>query len=537
MSVHSNVWITKVDDEAIARAVDRVDPALPLAGRTFAVKDNIDVAGLPTTAACPDFAYTPEHDAAVVTTLRAAGAVVAGKTNMDQFATGLNGTRSPHGPCRSVLAPDRISGGSSSGSAVAVAAGMVDFALGTDTAGSGRVPAACNGVVGLKPTVGLLSIAGIVPACQSLDCPSVFTRTVAEARQLLGVLAPAAARNPLDVRAGVRIAVPDERSLAMLPAEARRAFAATIERIAGAVVVPIDMDPFFAVGDLLYGGAFVAERYHAVGRFIADHPEATNATVRGIILAGRDFSAVDVFEDLHRLAELSAVTSSVLATVDALITPTVPDVPTIEAVLASPVSTNVALGRFTTFVNLLGLAAVASPGAPRADGVPTGVSVVVGAGRDHLALDIAALVEGEPLTRPSVDVGAGRGRIPLAVVGAHLEGQPLHHQLSDRGACLVLRTSTAPSYRLHALTTVPPKPGLERVDDGSGAPIEVEVWSLAPTDFGAFVESVPAPLAIGKIELSDGTWVPGFVCEAVALRDAHDITSTGGWRNYLRASS
>lgn len=534
MSEPANVWITRVDDGALAAALDEVDPSLPLAGTTVAVKDNIDVAGLATTAACPAFAYRAERDAPVVARLTSAGAVVAGKTNMDQFATGLNGTRSPYGICRSVLDPARISGGSSSGSAVAVAAGLADVALGTDTAGSGRVPAACNGIVGYKPTPGLLAVEGIVPACRSLDCPSLFTRTVGEARRFLDVLAPDAPTNHFDVRSGLRIATPDEAGLARLGPAARSAFEATVARLraAGAEVGVVAFSPFAAAGDLLYGGAWVAERYHAVGRFIEQHPDEVHPVVREVVLAGRALSAGDVFADRDRLRTHAAEARASLEGFDALVVPTVADVPTVEAVLADPIAANLRLGAYTSFVNLLGFAAVAVPGAPRADGVPSGVTVVTAGGRDHLALDVASLVEGEAFERRIPD-----GRVPLAVVGAHLEGQPLHHQLADRGATLVARTTTSPSYLLHALDTEPAKPGLERVDAGRGRRIEVEVWSLDRAAFGSFVSEVPPPLAIGKVELEDGSWVPGFVCESIALRGARDITASGGWRRHLTDSA
>ena len=498
-----HVWITEIDP---------VGGDGPLAGTTFAVKDNIDVAGVPTTAACPTFAYVPETSALVVQRLVDAGAAVAGKTNMDQFATGLTGTRSPHGACRSVLDPDRISGGSSSGSAVAVAGGEVTFSLGTDTAGSGRVPAACNGIVGLKPTPGLLSIAGIVPACRSVDCPSVFTATVPEARRMLRVLAPDAAL----ARGGAfRLGVPDERTLDLLPDAARDAFGATAS---GFDTVEVDLNPFFTAGDLLYSGAWLAERYESVGRFIEAHPDEVHPVVASIVLRGKTKTAAEAFADRYLLDDLARVVAASMVSIDALLLPTVAHVPTVDEVLADPVGTNTTLGRFTTFVNLLGMCAVAVPGVGRADGVPSGVSVIAPGGDDHRALDIAEAVT--------------RGRLQLAVVGAHLEGQPLNHQLSSRGARLVQRTTTATTYRLHALATTPPKPGLVRAADG-GAAIEVEVWSLPPDGFGSFVAEVPPPLAIGTIELADGTWVSGFVCEPWALDGAPDITHFGGWRAYL----
>lgn len=514
--MRSDIWIAEV---TVPGATDG-----PLAGTTFAVKDNIDVAGVPTTAGCPSFAYTPTRSAPVVQRLLDAGATVVGKANMDQFATGLTGTRSPYGIPRSVIDPTRISGGSSSGSAVAVAAGLATFALGTDTAGSGRVPAACNGIVGLKPTPGLLPIEGIVPACRSVDCPSAFTTTVAAARVLLEVLAPQLVRGP---QGPPRLGVPDGASLTHLAPAARAAFAATVDLAvaAGADIVTVDLAPFLAAGDLLYGGAWVAERYAAVGAFIETHPDEVHPVVASIVLGGRDLTAAQAFADRYRLDDLARDCTAALAGLDALLLPTVPDVPTVEDVLADPVGTNAALGRYTTFVNLLGMCAVSIPGAPRADGVPAGVSIVARARDEHRALDVAAIVAGEPV--PPLPPS---GRIPVVVVGAHLEGQPLNHQLTDRGGRLERRTTTAPRYRLLALETMPPKPGLEWVEHG--ACIEVEVWSLPSDGFATFVALVPPPLAIGTVDLVDGTAAPGFVCEPRGLAGGRDITSFGGWRAY-----
>lgn len=532
MNATDAVWITELGEDVMATTAARADAAAPLAHLRLAVKDNIDVAHVPTTAGCPAFAYTPTRSAPVVERLVEAGAVVVGKTNLDQFATGLTGSRSPYGVGRSVLDPTLISGGSSSGSAVAVAAGMADVALGTDTAGSGRVPAACNGIVGYKPTPGLLPIRGIVPACRSIDCPSVFTRTVAEARAVLDVLEPGAHPPALDVmRSRLRVGVPDDASLAAVHPAARAAFAASVAAL-DAEIVPLDLAPMFAAGDLLYGGAWLAERYHSVGAFIEAHRAEVNDVVAGIILAARSLSATDAFTDRYRLQELAEAAAVRWDGIDVLLTPTVPDVPTVDEVAADPIGTNIALGRFTTFTNLLGYAVTAVPGRQRSDGVPAGLSVVGRGGDDHLTLDVASLVAGEVVPPATT----GHGAVDLAVVGAHLAGEPLNHELSGRGGVLRVRTSTAPVYRLHALPTVPPKPGLVKVP-GAGAAIEVEVWSLPVAEFGAFVAGVPAPLAIGKVELDDGREVAGFVCEPAPLADAPDITSYGGWRAYRASRS
>lgn len=532
------VWIASLDVGATAAAVaESIAAGGPLAGWRLAVKDNIDVAGWATTAGCPSFSYRPAASAPVVSALVDAGAVVVGKANLDQFATGLTGSRSPYGVGRSALDPTRISGGSSSGSALAVAHGLADVALGTDTAGSGRVPAACNGIVGFKPTPRLLPTDGIVPACRSIDCPSVFTRTVTEARAVLEVLRPGLTPPALDLgRSRLRVGVPDAAAMAHVAPAAQDAFWRSVERLRRAVaidVAPVDLSAAFAAGDLLYGGAYVAERYHAVGAFIEEHLDDVHPVVRSIILGAKGLTAVDAFDDRYRLEELAAATQLAWRGVDVLLTPTVPDVPTVDEVAADPYGTNAALGRFTTFANLLGLCVTAVPGAPRNDGVPAGVSVVGRGGDDLLTLDVAALLQGEAVAAPGQATGGAR--VTLAVVGAHLTGQPLNHQLTSRGATLVARTTTSASYRLHALATTPPKPGLVR--SVGGAAIEVEVWSLEPAAFGSFVQEIPHPLAIGKVELADGSWVSGFVCEPSGLEGAPDITEHGSWRAYLAATA
>jgi allophanate hydrolase len=482
----------------------------PLAGKLLAVKGNIDVAGLPTTAGCPAYAYHPTTDAPVVERLRAAGAVVIGTTNMDQFATGLVGTRSPYGAVRNAIDPARVSGGSSAGSAVAVAMGIADLALGTDTAGSGRIPAAFNGIVGLKPTYGLIPTDGVVPACRSLDCVSIFARTVAEASLALACVAD---QPPAPVlTAPYRLGVPTDLG-PMAPGWAE-AFTAAVSRFRDVELVPVDFGPFTAAANLLYGGAFVAERYAAVGEFIDAHPSDVDPTVMAIISAAKDIPAHRLFGDREELARLGALAAEELDRVDALVMPTTVEHPTIAEVAADPVGANARLGRFTNFANLLGLAVLAIP-AGTVDGLPFGISLV---GKAHTDNTLATIARAAPTT-------------PLAVVGAHLTGQPLNTELVSRGGVLVARTTTAPAYRLFALNTVPPKPGLVRDPDGGA--VEAEVWHLPVAAFGDFVANLPAPMAIGKVELADGTWVPGFTCERHALAGAEDITSFGGWRAYL----
>jgi allophanate hydrolase len=538
---------------------------LPLAGLLAAVKGNIDVAGLPTTAGCPAFAYSPEHDATAVARLRAAGALVLGTTNLDQFATGLVGTRSPYGAVRHATAPDRISGGSSSGSAVAVALGIVDVALGTDTAGSGRVPAAFHGLVGIKGTRGVVPATGVVPACRSLDCVTVFARDLVTARRTLLSLAGPDGVDPLArdlppswdvVRRGGGdggspvVAVPDMDALVPLAPGWAEAFEAAVDRLvgAGARVRRVDIAPLLAAARLLYEGAFVAERYAAVGEFVTSHPDDVDPVVGAIIGKAAAPLAHELFADMARLDELGLAARAALAGTDVLLLPTTTRHPTLAEVEADPVGVNSDLGRFTNFANLLDMAALAIP-AGEAGGLPFGVQLVGPAFSDGLLAGVAEL-----LAESSVPVGPGsvgpvpvgpgsvphasapQAFVPLAVVGAHLSGQPLNHQLVDRGGRLVATTTTAAAYRLFALETTPAKPGLVRVA-GGGAPIRAEVWELPTAGFGDFVASVPAPMTIGKVLLADGSEVPGFLCEPAALAEACDITASGGWLAHLAADA
>ncbi|MGW7165826.1 allophanate hydrolase [Streptomyces sp. NPDC054884] len=523
------IWIAlrpREEAEAEARAIDERVAAgarLPLAGRLFAVKGNIDAAGLPTTAGCPAYAYEPAEDAPAVAGLRAAGALLLGTTNLDQFATGLVGTRSPYGAVRNAWDPARISGGSSSGSAVAVALGIVDLALGTDTAGSGRVPAAFNGIVGLKPTRGLVPTTGVVPACASLDCVTVFARTLAEAEQALAHMAagpvpalPGRALGPW------RIAVPPREQLGELDEGWGEAYEAAARQLtaAGAELRPLDLTPFTEAAAMLYESAFVAERYTAVGAFVdkatAESGAGLDPTVAGIIRAARDIPAHRLFADQDRLAALRTRALTELADADALLLPTAPGHPTLAEVAADPLGANARLGRFTNSTNLFDLAAVAAP-AGEVNGLPFGVMLVGPAHTDERLTRIAALLQ--PETR-------------LAVVGAHLTGQPLNPQLLAVGARLDVTTTTAPLYRLHALRTSPPKPGLEHVGEG-GAAVEAEVWRLPAEGLGRLLSTLPRPMALGRVHLSDGSSVPGFLCEPGALTDAEDITPHGSWRAYL----
>ncbi len=555
------VWIHRLSrDELLAHArrIETLGPATqPLYGVPFAIKDNIDLAGAPTTAACPEFSYTPAASAAVVQRLLDAGAIPLGKTNLDQFATGLVGVRSPRGTPRNPFHPEMIPGGSSSGSACAVAAGLVSFSLGTDTAGSGRVPAGLNNLVGLKPTKGALSTRGVVPACRSLDCVSVFALTCADAAFVTHISEAFDAADPFSrprpavataTPATPRIGVPAPSELRFFgDTEAERLFTAALTRVAalGAQLVEIDFAPFRETAALLYQGPWVAERWTALRAFHARHADAFHPVTRQIVERAAALTAADAFEGFHQLAALARRAETEWKKMDALLLPTAPRPYTLAEVAAEPLLLNTRLGTYTNFVNLLDLSALAVPAGLRSDGVPWGVTFVAPAWCEPALLSIGARwhasVGGNlgatatplPLSPSLAPVIALSSAIPLAVVGAHLSGLPLNPQLTERGARLVWSGTTSPDYRLYALpNTAPPKPGLLRVVAG-GAPIAVEVWELSPAAFGTFVAAIPPPLGIGTVTLANGDTVKGFLCEAHALAGAADITAHGGWRAYL----
>lgn len=544
------VWITLRPAAAALAEAAAVDAAvtagerLPLAGLVAAVKDNIDVAGLPTTAGAPSYEYLPARDAACVARLRRAGAVVIGKTNLDQFATGLVGTRSPYGAVRNAWDPAKISGGSSSGSAVAVALGLVDFALGTDTAGSGRVPAALNGIVGVKPTRGVIPCTGVVPACRSLDCVTVLAPSLALARRAVAVMAgpdgvdplasllggrprggwqlPEADAGPEVGTAPARIAVPLPAQLSELADGWAAAFESAVVRLraAGAQIVPTDIAPLLEAATLLYGGSFVAERYAAVGDHVRQHAELIgrdlDPVVAGIILDAAKHTAAGYFADRERLDELAVRAARALDGCDALLTPTTTLHPSIAEVRKDPVGVNARLGTYTNFANLLDLAAVAVPAGTVA-GLPFGIMLTGPAGSDARLAEIAARYD--------------QADVDLLVVGAHLSGQPLNHELVAAGGRLLGPAATAPCYRLYALDTRPAKPGLVRTGpERAGASIAGEVWRLPAASFARFMTGLAVPMAIGRVRLDDGRDVLGFLCEPAAVPGAADITSYGGWR-------
>lgn len=551
------VWISLVPREvSLVRARELEGSALPLAGVPFAIKDNIDLAGLPTTAGCPAYAYSPERSSTVVEKLIDAGAIPIGKTNLDQFATGLVGTRSPHGACSSVYDHRYISGGSSSGSAVAVATGLVDFSLGTDTAGSGRVPAAFNNLVGLKPTRGILSTLGVVPACRTLDCVSIFARSCADAHAVWKAARGFDPGDPFSrspqpgedaaawLAGSFRFGVPPADQLEFFgddaAAELYRVAIEEVERIGGERV-EIDFSVFRDAADLLYSGPWVAERLAALRPFIESRAEEMNSVVRGIISGATRYSAVDSFEAQYRLAELRRAAEREWEHMDVLVLPTTGTTYTHDAIAADPVRLNTNLGYYTNFVNLLDLAAVAVHAGFRPNGLPFGISFIGSAFSDEALLAVADRYHraDADVPGPAVDLGScPPGCVLIAVVGAHLSGQPLNWQLTDRRARLMKTTWTAAGYRLYALQgTQPPKPGLVRDETFQGPGIEVEVWAIPENQFGGFVAAVPPPLGIGTAILQNGESVKCFICEPYAIAGSIEITHFGGWRNYLSSST
>ena len=556
------VWIHRLPREALeARAaeLERSDAKLlPLYGIPFAIKDNIDVAGLPTTAACPQFSYSAQAGAPVVERLLAAGAILIGKTNLDQFATGLVGVRSPYGVPRNTFNAEYVPGGSSSGSAVAVAAGLASFSLGTDTAGSGRVPAAFNNLVGLKPTRGLLSSRGVVPACRSLDCVSIFALTAADAAVVLhcarghDALDPFSRRDAPPARAmprsfaGCRVGVPRDDQLEFFGnPDTPQLFNSFLKKVAemGGERVSIDFAPFLETARLLYEGPWVAERYVAIREFIEREPKALHPVTAAIISGATRHSAIDTFTAYYRLMALRLQCAPVWDQVDVIVTPTAGTIYRIAEVEADPLRLNSNLGYYTNFMNLLDLAAIAVPAGFQRDGLPFGVTLAAPAFADEALCVLGDIAQraavktmgatGLPLPERTSEENIFVNTIPVAVCGAHMSGLPLNHQLVERGARLARKCRTAPVYRLYALTDfTPPRPGMVRAD--SGGAIEVEVWEVPSPAFGSFVAAIPAPLGIGTVALEDGQQVKGFLCETHATRGARDITSLGGWRRFIQ---
>lgn len=545
------------DLRAEAATLGTYDPSVPLWGIPYAVKDNIDVRGIETTAACPAYAYTPELDAFVVARLRAKGALMIGKTNLDQFATGLVGVRTPYGAPRNAVDPLIVPGGSSGGSGVIVGHGIVTFSLGTDTAGSGRVPAALNNIVGLKPTLGALSASGVVPACRTLDTISIFALTVDDAYTAFSVAQgydPADAfskafqhENLTSVPSGQRIGVPDNASIEFLGDEIQKdAFARDIDFLTaqGHRIDYIDFGPLYAVAHMLYEGAWVAERYTVIQDLLARDADAVHPVTRQIISHAEGMSAADAFRGIYRLADLKRAAESLLENLDMLCVPTIPTFYSVADLEADPVTPNSNLGTYTNFVNLLDMCGITVPTSPRSDGRPGSVTLLAEAGHDARLAAVARGFEtgctrkmggtAHPLPQPQPLPAAPSDRFELAVCGAHMSGLPLNGQLMDCGAEFVKKTQTSARYHFYALAGEPPaRPGLVRSEATQASSVSLEIWSLPKTSLGNFIEGIPAPLAIGSIELSDATWVKGFLCEASAVKGARDISHIGDWRKYL----
>jgi allophanate hydrolase len=543
--------------EAEALAANKEASELPLYGIPVAVKDNIDVAGLPTTAACPAYSYTPTRDAIAVARLRRAGAIIIGKTNLDQFATGLVGVRSPYGIPTNPMRADLIPGGSSSGSAVAVSTGLVPLSLGTDTAGSGRVPAMFNNIVGLKPSLGLIPTAGVVPACRTLDCVSVFSLTVDDAVIALDAMAGPDRSDPFSRNrtlsrmspfpTGLRLGVPRDGQLIFFGDKVQEAaYAAALDRwrALGATLVSFDLEPLYETARLLYEGPWVAERYLVIRNMLASSPDAIHPVTREITIAGSRLSAADTFAALYRLQALRRTAEHAFADIDALVLPTAPTAYSTAQVLANPIELNSRLGTYTNFVNLLDLCGLALPSAIRPDEIPFGITLLAPAGQDALLASIGRVFQAQTkltlgakgLAMPplaDLKLALTGDEIPIAVVGAHLSGMALNSELKAHGARLLEATSTAPDYRLYALPTTPPKPGMLRVEAGAGTSIEIELWALPAAAFANFVAAIPPPLSIGTVRLKDGRGIKGFIVEAADIDSAKDISAFGGWRSFV----
>ncbi|WP_130906934.1 MULTISPECIES: allophanate hydrolase [unclassified Pseudomonas] len=550
---HLFIHLLSVEElEPYLAALDgREIDSLPLYGVPFAIKDNIDLAGVPTTAACPAFAYVPQRSATIVEQLLALGAVPLGKTNLDQFATGLNGSRSPYGACPNSVLPEYPSGGSSAGSSLAVALGVASFALGTDTAGSGRVPAALNNLVGMKATKGLISTAGVVPACRTLDCVTTFTATAREASQLLALTARLDPRdeysrsNPLwndgsafGVVRPFRFGVPRAQDLEFFGCtEGPVLFAEAIDQLKalGGEAVELDLSPFLEAARLLYEGPWVAERYSVAGELMAQNPEAVLPVIRAVLAKAPAVSGVQTFRAQYRLQALKALCDKALENLDCVITPTIGRPVTLAELAAEPVQRNSELGYYTNFMNLLDYAAVAVPSAFMGNGLPWGVTLFGRAFTDQYLLSVAAgLQRQQGLSAPAPTSVARNDRARLVVCGAHLDGLALNWQLKQRGARWVETTTSSPDYQLYALAGGPPfRPGMVRVKEG-GVAIAVEVWELPSSELGSFLIGIPAPLGLGKVQLADGRWESGFICESYGLEGAVNISHLGGWRAYLK---
>ncbi|MEM9281441.1 MAG: allophanate hydrolase [Verrucomicrobiota bacterium] len=542
------IWISKTSEsrmEEILSGLESESPdTKPLFGIPFAIKDNIDLKGNPTTAACPDYAYDPDKDATVVALLIAAGAIPMGKTNLDQFATGLVGVRSPYGFPKNPFNEEFIPGGSSSGSAVAVSTDLVTFSLGTDTAGSGRIPAGLNELIGLKPTFGSLSCTGVVPACRSLDCVSIFTKTPEDASAVFKV---AAKPDPEDAYSRVpgqsnwfscetfTFGIPQDDQLEFFgDEEAKVLFGASIEKLKslGGTPVTVDFSPFLEAALLLYEGPWVAERFAVIEDFLKEKPDSLHPVTYGIISGGGAPRAVDGFRAQYRLRELKKRADAVIDKVDFIHTPTAGTAYKAAEVEADPVKLNSNLGYYTNFMNLLDYCACAVPaGRLPSCGMPWGVTLVAPALSDQALLEVASKLGEDSLTSALPE-----DWVEVVVCGAHMRELPLNFQLSDRGAVFLREDTSAPDYQMYALPAehgLPPRPGMIRVAEGAGSSLPLESWAVPADQFGSFVAGIPGPLGIGKVRLQNGRMVVGFICEGELPEGSSDITELGGWRNYV----
>ncbi len=560
----ANAWITVLTSEQLAVYLENLKSKNindhPLWGIPFAIKDNIDLSGIPTTAGCPDYSYVPEEHAFVVQQLIDAGAIPIGKTNLDQFATGLVGTRSPYGAVTNAFDHTYISGGSSSGSSYAVATGQVSFSLGTDTAGSGRVPAAFNNLIGTKPSRGLLSCRGVVPACLSLDCVTFFTTTQSDANILMEISAVYDDKDTYSriakfqqkaLGSSFTIGVPKEEQLEFFGhPEYFDLFKAACKQLteAGAKLIEVDITPFLNAATFLYQGPWVAERYHAVGEFIAQDTDKVDPTVAAIIQGGKTLTATETFDGLYKMQDFKKAADSIVNSVDCLVIPTTSHHYTIEEMNKNPIELNSRLGYYTNFINLLDYSALAIPAGFTQQGLPFGITLFADAFADKILQSISEKylhinnwgMGATGLAMPTTKNNSRlEGYIQVAVCGAHLTGMPLNPQLTDRNSLLVTSTTTSPHYAFYALAGGPPfRPGLKRVSkEENGEAIFVEVWAVPQEHFGSFVAGIPAPLGIGKLELANGDWVTGFICEPYGLDDATDITAFKDWREYIKSIS
>ncbi|MBW8191061.1 allophanate hydrolase [Neiella marina] len=563
----TNSWLSLISDEQLAAYVDGLEgkspDELPLFGVPFAIKDNIDLADLPTTAGCAEYSYQPEESAFVVAQLIHAGAVPLGKTNLDQFATGLVGTRSPWGAVHNSFDPNYVSGGSSSGSAVAVATGQVCFSLGTDTAGSGRVPAAFNNIIGMKASKGLLSCSGVVPACKSLDCVTLFAHTTADINLLLDIAGQydvtdcyARADGGSEIYqtgqalSGKSIGVPKAAQLEFFGNQQTQAlFQAALNQLSelGAELVEVDFEPFLNAAKLLYEGPWVAERYAAIQSFFEADSSRCLPVIETIIGGAQGKTAVDAFKATYQLQAYKVRCDEILAGVDAIVTPTAGSIYTIGAVNADPITLNSNLGYYTNFMNLLDYAAIAVPAGFQQTGLPFGITLFGQVWQDRkllsmggqlqqaFGLPLGATILPLPIHTEAEQSAAVEEMVELVVCGAHLAGLPLNHQLLDRDAVLLEETTTSANYRFYALAGGPPfRPGLIRTEQ-HGAAIAVEVWQMPVKHLGSFLQGIPQPLGLGKVELADGRWCTSFICEGYAIETATDITHFGGWRQYMQS--